>query len=85
MGTLTVRNIDDRLKKKLRERAARRGISMESSVRAVLLAAKPASVGEGGTWRLTASLEDLLALSNKPQQPVDFKALSDRMWDEGLH
>lgn len=84
MGTLTVRNIDDRLKKKLRERAARRGMSMESSVRAVLQAARSVPTAITRSWRLKASLEDLLALSNKPEKSVDLKALSDRMWDEGL-
>lgn len=84
MGTLTIRNLDDRLKKKLRERAASRGMSMESSVRVVLQAVRSASVAHEPSWRLKASLEDLLALSHKPEKSIDLKALSDRMWDEGL-
>ncbi|TIL61651.1 MAG: plasmid stabilization protein [Mesorhizobium sp.] len=37
MGTLTIRNLDDDLKQKLRERAARHGVSMEQEARNLLL------------------------------------------------
>ncbi|TPJ32239.1 plasmid stabilization protein [Mesorhizobium sp. B2-8-3] len=36
MGTLTIRNLDDSVKQKLRERAAVRGVSMEEEARSVL-------------------------------------------------
>jgi plasmid stability protein len=36
MSTITVRNLDDDIKQALRERAARRGVSMEQEVRAIL-------------------------------------------------
>ncbi|RWK41945.1 plasmid stabilization protein [Mesorhizobium sp.] len=36
MGTLTIRNLDDSVKQKLRERAAARGVSMEEEARSVL-------------------------------------------------
>lgn len=36
MGTLTIRNLDDTVKQKLRERAAVRGVSMEEEARSVL-------------------------------------------------
>ena len=39
MATLTVRNIDDALKEKLRVRAARHGQSMEAEIRSILRAA----------------------------------------------
>jgi plasmid stability protein len=44
MAAITVRNLDDRLKERLRVRAARHGRSMESEVRAILVEA----VGEPG-------------------------------------
>jgi plasmid stability protein len=44
MAAITVRNLDDRLKERLRVRAARHGRSMESEVRAILAEA----VGEPG-------------------------------------
>lgn len=36
MSTITVRNLDDDIKQALRERAAKRGVSMEQEVRAIL-------------------------------------------------
>jgi len=35
-STITVRNLDDDIKQALRERAAKRGVSMEQEVRAIL-------------------------------------------------
>lgn len=84
MGALTVRKLDETVKRRLREHAARQGVSMESSARALLRASRPASATTNRDWRLKASLEELLALSVKPEMPLDAKALSDEMWDEGL-
>jgi plasmid stability protein len=39
MGMVTVRDLDDRVKARLRERAARRGHSMEAEIREILAAA----------------------------------------------
>jgi plasmid stability protein len=39
MAAITVRNLDDRLKERLKVRAARHGRSMESEVRAILVEA----------------------------------------------
>ncbi len=36
MAAITIRNLDDRIKERLRVRAARHGRSMESEVRAIL-------------------------------------------------
>ena len=36
MGSLSVRNLDDRIISRLRVRAARRGVSMEEEVRSIL-------------------------------------------------
>jgi plasmid stability protein len=36
MGSITIRNLDDRVKRKLRVRAARHGRSMEEEVRQIL-------------------------------------------------
>lgn len=85
MGSLTVRKLDETVKLRLREYAARQGVSMEGSARALLLAARPVSAATNRGWRLKASLEELLALSARPERPLDAKALSDEMWDEGLH
>ena len=84
MSTLTVRNLNDHLKKKLRERAARQGVSVESSVRAILQTARRVPTVNSHSWRLKASLEELLSLSIKPEKSLNTKALSDEMWEEGL-
>jgi plasmid stability protein len=36
MGTLTIRNLDDAVKRELRKRAAERGVSMEQEARDTL-------------------------------------------------
>jgi plasmid stability protein len=78
MGTLTIRNLDDSVKQKLRERAAARGVSMEQEAREVLTE----SVDE--PKRKKPILEDLRRLGVKPSQPLDLKKISDEMWDDGL-
>ncbi len=48
MGSLTIRNIDDALKRRLRVRAAEHGRSMEEEVRALLRTHLPAEVANKG-------------------------------------
>ena len=77
MGTLTIRNLDDRVKRKLRERAAAHGVSMEQEARSVLAEA----VGEGKRrQRRKATLEEILALGIRPSEPFDQKAAADELW-----
>jgi plasmid stability protein len=47
MGSILVRKIDDRTKKRLKSRAARHGRSMEEEVRAILKAAVEAETPQG--------------------------------------
>ena len=85
MGTLTIRNVNDAVKQKLRERAAARGVSMEQEIREILCnVAMPANPPRKGAWRLRASRKEILALGRRPERPFDLKALTDHMWDEGL-
>lgn len=88
MATLTIRNLDDEVKRALRRRAADHGVSMEQEARTILrevaLGSAPAPV-EPGAWRLKASKEEILALGRRlPAEDFDLKKLSDEMWDEGL-
>lgn len=80
MGTLTIRNLDDAVKQKLRERAAARGVSMEQEARDTLAR----SVTDDGKRRRKPTIEELTRLGVKPPQPFDLKKLTDEMWDEGL-
>ncbi|AZV20151.1 MAG: hypothetical protein EOQ39_15870 [Mesorhizobium sp.] len=78
MGTLTIRNLDDDLKQKLRERAARHGISMEQEARTLLL--KDVSrANERNDDIVTA--EEILEFGRRLQK-VDFdqKKLTDDLW-----
>jgi plasmid stability protein len=84
MGTLTVRNVDDDVKRVLRRRAAEHGVSVEQEVRTILRAVTHPDEPEKGAWRLKATKEEILALGQRPKRPFDLKALSDHMWDEGL-
>ena len=58
MATLTIRNLPDKIRERLRVRAAKRGVSMEAEARAILTEAinqrtargRHASVGELQDW-----------------------------------
>ncbi len=78
MATLTIRNLDEAVKRDIRRAAAERGVSMEQEARDRL------GQGVGPKRRKTVAIEDILALGMKPDEDVDLKELTDRMWDEGL-
>jgi plasmid stability protein len=80
MGTLTIRNLDDRVKRELRKRAAEHGVSMEQEAREILAR----SVGAVPANRRKPTIEELTRLGVKPTQPFDLKRLTDEMWGEGL-
>ncbi len=71
-----IRNLDEAAKQRLREGAARRGISMEQEARERL------TENVGVTQKRRSVLEDLRKLSLIPDKPVDLKKLSDEMWDK---
>ncbi|WP_210270121.1 FitA-like ribbon-helix-helix domain-containing protein [Aureimonas mangrovi] len=80
MGSMTIRNIDDELKAKLRVQAARNGVSMESEARRILrdgvLPPRPKLTEE----EIEAKVQRIVALGRKPDQPIDQKAESDALW-----
>jgi antitoxin FitA len=78
MGTLTIRKLNDAAKQMLRERAAARGVSMEEEARERLRQALRAAP------RKKSIIDELRKLPIKPDKPIDFKKLSDEMWDESL-
>jgi len=77
VGTLTIRDLDERVKQRLRERAAARGISMEQEARNLLVenVVRPR--------RAKSILEALRRMGAEPDEPFDLKKLSDDLWDEG--
>ncbi len=51
MATLTIRDLDDEVKRRLRVRAAEKGVSMEAEVRAILAeAVREQPAEEPGAW-----------------------------------
>src|SRR3954469_8526670 len=75
MASITIRQLDDDLKRRLRLRAARNGRSMEDEVRTILrgaaVAGGPAETQRGGAPRQAA------AASRLPSAPID-RTLADR-------
>ena len=73
MASLTIRNIDDATKERLRVRAARHGRSMEEEVRTIL---KEASTADMPPRNLAASIRARLAhlggveLDLPPREPI---------------
>ena len=87
MGAITVRKIDDDLIRDLRISAAERGVSMEQEARDRLRQRLPrvANLQENDDavpeWRLKATMDEILALGVKPDEPIDHKAESDALYD----
>jgi plasmid stability protein len=78
MATLTVRNLDDTAKRKLRERAARLGMSMEQKAREIL------EEKRARTPRERSIFDELTQLGVKPEEALDQKAVTDEMWNESF-
>jgi plasmid stability protein len=65
MATLTIRNLPDKVRDKLRVRAAKRGVSMEAEARAVLADAASTPPDRGADLSAIAELQDWVAASRK--------------------
>ena len=78
MATLTIRNLDEDLKQRLRERAARHGVSMEQEARSLLLK-EVAPANERDEDVVTA--EEILEFGRRLQKAdFDQKKLTDDLW-----
>lgn len=78
MGTLTIRNLDDDLKQKLRERAARHGVSMEQEARNLLLKDVAAAKERDGD---VVTAEEILEYGRRLQRAdFDQKKFTDDLW-----
>ncbi|WP_295809550.1 plasmid stabilization protein [uncultured Nitratireductor sp.] len=80
MATLTIRNVDEKVRRALRKRAAENDISMEEEVRRIL--AKSVQTPEEiahrkGNARRAEALE---AISIRPIGEFDLKAITDEIW-----
>jgi antitoxin FitA len=81
MGSMTIRNIDDEFKARLRVQAARNGVSMESEARRILREGVRPPRPKLSDEEREAKIQRILALGRKPAEPFDLKAESDALWD----
>ena len=78
MATLTIRNIDDQVKAKLRVNAAEHGVSMEEEVRQTLTRAVMPSANDADSRGLATRIRDTMAELNikgfeleiPPREPI---------------
>lgn len=73
MASMTIRNLDEELKRRLRRRAAEHNRSMEEEVRVILLTALPANEDEGNLYdSIRSRIEPLggFDLPARPREPI---------------
>ncbi|HEV7254392.1 MAG TPA: Arc family DNA-binding protein [Mesorhizobium sp.] len=75
MASLTIRNLNEDTKQKLRIRAAAHGRSMEEEARQIIgeAVSRPAE-------RRKATVEEILAFRCQPKESFDQKAETDALW-----
>lgn len=78
MGTLTIRDLDEGVKQRLREQAASQGLAVENMVRRLL------RQGVMPRRRKESIFDELTRLGVKPDEPFDQKKFTDALWDESL-
>ncbi len=79
MATLTIRNVDDEIKAKIREQAARHGVSMEEEVRRILRRAVIQSKAQSNKNMMTLIRERLAerGLSDKDYVELEIPSRND--------
>jgi antitoxin FitA len=81
MRTLTIRNLDDRVKQKLRKRAAARGVSMEQGARRVLTKSVQQAKETSAQRKPNLTVDEILAFGERlPNVPFDQKKEFDELW-----
>lgn len=81
MRTLTIRNLDDDVKRKLRKRAAARGISMEQGARRVLTTVVQQPKSHSDQIKPNLTVDEILAFGDRlPSIPFDQRKEFDELW-----
>lgn len=81
MRTLTIRNLDDRVKQKLRKRAAARGVSMEQGARRILTRSVQQAKVQPAQSNPNLTVDEILAFGKRlPIIPFDQKKEFDELW-----
>lgn len=82
VASLTIRNIDDGTKRRLKMRAARNGHSLEQDLRLTLLAIAAEEIpDQRSDDDIKARYDRIMALALPPLEPFDQKAVSDEIND----
>ncbi|WP_048649225.1 FitA-like ribbon-helix-helix domain-containing protein [Nitratireductor soli] len=84
MATLTIRNVDDDVRRALRKRAAENDVSMEEEVRRILAWSVSPAAKAAAPQRRRPSVSAMRKLAVKPNDPFDLKTICDEIWDEGV-
>lgn len=81
MATLTIRNVDEKVRRALRRRAAENDVSMEEEVRRIL--ARSVQLADDPAQHQSKALraETLNTVSMRPIGEFDLKAISDEIWN----
>ncbi|EKF44130.1 FitA-like ribbon-helix-helix domain-containing protein [Nitratireductor indicus] len=81
MATLTIRNVDEKVRKALRKRAAENDVSMEEEVRRILARSVGPSEENARQEKRRRRLDALRKVGANPVDTFDLKAISDDIWN----
>ena len=80
MATLTIRNVDEKVRRALKKRAAENDVSMEEEVRRIL--AKSVQPRQNTrTQKIRHRIELIESVSMSPIGPFNLKAITDEIWN----
>ncbi len=81
MATLTIRNVDEKVRKALRKRAAENDVSMEEEVRRILARSVSPSEENVRQEKRRRRLDALRKVGTHPVDTFDLKLISDEIWN----
>ncbi|QZZ37372.1 plasmid stabilization protein [Nitratireductor kimnyeongensis] len=80
MATLTIRNVDEKVRRALKKQAAENDVSMEEEVRRILVkSVNPTQITRDKNAR--HRIELIESISMRPIGPFDLKAITDEIWN----
>ena len=80
MATLTIRNVDEKVRRALKKRAAENDVSMEEEVRRIL-AKSVLPQKNTRKDKILHRIELIESVSMRPIGPFDLKAITDEIWN----
>ncbi|MBY8916629.1 plasmid stabilization protein [Nitratireductor sp. L1-7-SE] len=80
MATLTIRNVDEKVRRALKKRAAENDVSMEEEVRRILARSVQPHT-KTATHQNSRRAELIGSISVRPIGAFDLKAITDEIWN----